>query len=215
MKYTTTHRLDEHCFKLEIASKEGSITIDVDILSHGHVYIEATPKESNNDDVKFFDSITWSDVVDCIVNSDPFIKYDVEKFQRDHLWDIRYNIDTIEVQAFVNKRGDIVWIPVINGHLVNPDASTPAIISKYLDYGKPMCGNDIKFPARLTVAMVYDNLIGLLSATYFSVHGGFADSDDEVEDHDDNLKAYTKTPYTEESMAKVNDMAGHNLDNED
>lgn len=217
MKFKTTHKLKQHEFTLEIESKEGdSITVSVRVSRFGYAYIIVEPTSVLDHNIEFLESMKLQDLVECIVDSDAFIKYDVEKFQRNHLWKIDYKFDDIKVQSFVNKRGDIIWIPIVNQCLVDPDASSPRIVSDYIDYKKPMCGNDIKFEPRIEVCMTYLNMIGLLSAVYFSGHNNApVDTDDDIEDHDDNLRAYTKTPYTKESMAKVNIMAGHNLDNED
>lgn len=217
MKFKTTHKLKQHEFTLEIYSKEGdSITVSVCVSCFGYAYIVVEPTSVLDHSIEFLESMKLQDLVECIVDSDSFIKYDVEKFQRDHLWKIDYEFDDIKVQSYINKHGDIIWIPIVNQCLVDPDASSPRIVNEYIDYKKPMCGNDIKFEPRIEVHMTCLNMIGLLSAVYFSGHNNApVDTDDDTEDHDDNLRAYTKTPYTEESMAKVNTMAGHNLDNED
>lgn len=217
MKFKITHKLKQHEFTLEIESKEGdSITVSVRVSRFGYADIVVEPTSVLDHSIEFLESMKLQDLVEYIVDSDAFIKYDVEKFQRNHLWKIDYEFDDIKVQSFINKRGDIIWIPIVNQCLVDPDASSPRIVSEYIDYKKPMCGNDIKFEPRIEVRMTYLNMIGLLSAVYFSGHNNaLVDTDDDIEDHDDNLRAYTKTPYTEESMAKVNTMAGHNLDTED
>ncbi len=217
MKFKTTHKIKQHEFTLEIYSKEGdSITVSVCVSFFRYAYIVVEPTSVLDHSIEFLESMKLQDLVECIVDSSAFIKYDVKKFQRDHLWKIDYEFDDIKVHSFVNKNGDIIWIPIINQHLIDLDASSPTIVSDYIDYKKPMYGNDIKFEPRMRVRMTYLNMIGLLSAVYFSGHNNAPlDTDDDIEDHDDNLRAYTKTPYTEESMAKVNAMAGHNLDTED
>ena len=217
MKFKTTHTVKEHEFNLEIESKEGdSITVELKITRFGYAYITVEPTTVVDRNINFIESIKLQDLVECIVDSDPFIKYDVEKFQKDHLWKIDYTFDDIKVHSYIGWHGVIIWIPIINQNLVDLDASSPSIVSEYIDYKKPMYGNDIRFEPRIRVRMTYLNMIGLLSAVYFSGHNKPpVDTDDDIEDHDDNLKTYTKTPYTKESMAKVNTMAGHNLDDED
>ena len=217
MKFKTTHKLEEHQFDLEIESKEGdAITVEVRVSRFGYTRIKVEPKTVVDHNIEFLDSMKIQDLVECIVESDPFIKYDVEKFQKDHLWKIDYKLDDIQVQSFIDEYEHVTWIPIINKCLIDLDASSPRIISEYVDYKEPMYGNNIKFQPRVRVCMTYLNMIGLLSAVYYSgKNNAPVDTDDDVEDHDDNLRAYTKTPYTKESMAKVNTMAGHNLDNED
>ena len=217
MKFKTTHKIKQYEFTLEIYSKEGdSITVSVCVSCFEYAYIVVEPTSVLDHSIEFLESMKLQDLVECIVDSVSFIKYDVEKFQRDHLWKIDYEFDDIKVRSYINKHGDIIWIPIINQHLIDLDASSPTIVSDYIDYKKPMYGNDIKFEPRMRVRMTYLNMIGLLSAVYFSGHTNAPlDTDDDIEVHDDNLRAYTKTSYTEESMAKVNAMAGHNLDTED
>lgn len=215
MKLEVTHKLKAHDFTLEISSKESG-TIIVDVKITGCVYVTIGPKNAVDHDLELFDSIQLKDLVKCIVYGDAFIKRDVESFQKKYLWKIDYSFDDIKVQSFIDNRGNIVWNVIVNKCLVDSDASSPAVMSEYLDYKEPMHGNDIKFQPRMKVCMTYTNFIGLLSAVYFSDQNKpSVDTDDDVEDHDDNLRAYTKTPYTEESMAKIRMMAGHNTDNED
>ena len=217
MKFSTAYTLKEHKFELEILSKKGaSITVNIRVSKNGYACIMVEPTTTNYIDVVLLRSISIRDLVECIVDSDAFIKHDVEKFQRDNLQNNCYNFDDIRVRSFIDKHGHIVWITSIDNYFADFDAISSNSVSDYIYTNKEMHGNEIKFQPRMKVRMRYLNMIVLLAAVYFGSYNNTPiDTDDDIEDHDDNLRAYTKTPYTEESMAKVNTMAGHNLDNED
>ena len=156
--------------------------------------------------------VTWIDLCDCILANDQVIKEWLDSFTVDGLDSKKVGV----VRKKLSKSYKIRWQTVIGDKWAYLCGNKVLIDRSSVD-DTVIYAENLPFPLFNKICMSFSDfmlLIKLTNEMMLAVKN--PDNDDDIEDHDDNVKSYGSTHYTEESMMQINSMAGHSdLDNDD